>query len=35
MIASHNDLGKLMTEVNTELDKVVDWFNVSELWFKY
>ena len=31
MIASHNDLGKLMTEVNTELDKVVDWFNANEL----
>ena len=35
MIASHNYLGKLMTEVNTELDKVVDWFNANELIINY
>ena len=35
MIASHNDFGKLMTEVNTELDKVVDWFNANELIINY
>ena len=35
MIASHNDFGKLMTEVNAELDKVVDWFNANELIINY
>ena len=35
MIASHNDLDTLMTEVNTELNKVVDWFDANELIINY
>ena len=35
MIASHSGFGKLMTEVITELDKVVDWFNANELIVNY
>ena len=35
MIPCHNDLGKLMAEVDTELDKVVDCFNANELIINY
>ena len=30
LIASHNDFDKLMSEVNKELKKVVEWFNANE-----
>ena len=29
LIASHNDFDKLMSEVNKELEKVVEWFNAN------